>query len=155
MRGRLLIVVLAIVFSVGIADAQDRGVGAGVIVGDPTGISLKIWTSGTNAAQFAVAWQTRDRFLGTRVSFSGDYLWHSFNVIRSEQRFPIYYGVGGVIAAGGGPAGAFGVRGVVGIDWLSRQAPVDVFFQVVPVMVLTPSTDLELGAGLGIRYFFE
>lgn len=133
---------------------QDKGLGLGVIVGDPTGLSMKLWTSQQNALQFALAWQTRDPFLGTRVSFSGDYVWHSFDAIHSTQRFPVFYGVGGVLASGGGAESALGIRGVLGIAWMSREAPIDIFIQVVPVLVLTPSTDLELGAGLGIRFFF-
>ncbi|HEY6951176.1 MAG TPA: hypothetical protein VI758_02145 [Bacteroidota bacterium] len=135
--------------------AQDRGFGIGVIIGDPTGISAKLWTSQSNAAQFALAWRSADPFLGTRVSFSGDYLWHSFDVIRATERFPVYYGVGGVIASGGRYDAALGFRGVFGIDWLSMHAPIDVFLQVVPVLVLAPSTDFEIGAGIGIRFFFR
>jgi hypothetical protein len=136
------------------AHSQDKGLGVGVIVGDPTGIDVKVWTTTSNALHFAVAWRPRDPFLGTRVSFSGDYLRHSFDAIRSTERFPVYYGIGGVIASGGGADAVLGVRGVIGIDWLSRRAPVDIFLQVVPVLVLTPSTDLELGAGIGFRFFF-
>lgn len=89
------------------------------------------------------------------MSLSGDYLWHSFDVIHSNERFPIYYGVGGVIASGGPNEAALGIRGVFGLDWLSRHAPIDVFLQVVPVLVLAPSTDFEFGAGIGVRFFFS
>ena len=153
---RVFFVALGVAFfSTVAAHAQDKGIGIGVIVGDPTGISTKIWTTQSTALQFAVAWRSRDAFLGTRVSFSGDYVWHSFNAIHSNERFPVFYGVGGVIASGGGFVSALGVRGVLGIDWLSREVPVDIFLQVVPVLVLSPSTDLQVGAGLGIRYFFN
>ncbi len=134
--------------------SQDRGLGIGVIVGDPTGLSAKIWTTQQNALQFALAWRTQDPFLGTRVSFSGDYLWHSFDAIRSNQRFPVFYGAGLELASGGALESALGIRGVLGIAWLSREAPVDVFIQVVPVLVMTPSTDVEIGAGVGVRFFF-
>ncbi len=133
--------------------SQDRGLGIGVIVGDPTGLSAKVWTTQQNALQFALAWRTQDPFLGTRVSFSGDYLWHSFNAIRSSERFPVFYGAGLELASGGGGTSALGLRGVVGIAWLSRSAPIDVFIQVVPVLVLNPSTDIEIGAGIGIRFY--
>jgi hypothetical protein len=155
MRREMLLTICSVALMTSLTRSQDRGLGIGVIVGDPTGISTKIWTTSTNALQFALAWQARDPFLGTRVSFSGDYLWHSFDAIHSTQRFPVFYGVGGVLASGGGADPALGVRGVVGIDWLSRQSPIDVFVQVVPILVLAPSTDLELGAGVGIRYFFD
>ncbi len=155
MKNRWVVLIAGIALSIGTTRSQDRGVGIGVIVGDPTGISAKIWTAQSTALQFAVAWRTRDPFLGTRVGFSGDYVWHSFDAIRSNERFPVFYGVGGAIASGGAFESALGVRGVVGIDWISRRAPIDVFFQVTPVLVLSPSTDMEIGAGVGMRYFFD
>jgi hypothetical protein len=135
--------------------AQDRGVGVGVIVGDPTGISAKIWTTSTNALQFALARQTRDQFPGTRVSFCGDYLWHSFDALHTIHRFPVFYGIGGIIASGGGTDPALGVRGVVGIDWLSRQSPLHVFLHIVPVLALAPPTEIGLEARIGGRFFFS
>ncbi len=155
MKRNIIIILILVAALRSQSRAQDKGIGVGVIVGDPTGISTKIWTTPTNALQFAVAWENQDPFLGTRVSFSGDYLWHNFSAIQSTHRFPVFYGVGGVIASGGRYQAALGVRGVLGIDWLSRQAPIDVFLQVVPVLVLSPSTDVVVGAGLGMRFFFD
>lgn len=155
MEKKFLLVLTAACFLVPPLQAQERGVGVGVVVGDPTGISVKLWTGPSNAVQFALAWKSRDQFLGTRVSFSGDYLWHSFHLIKSEQWFPVYYGVGGVLASGGGVESALGIRGVVGLAWFPRRTPLDVFLQVAPILTLTPSTDIELEAGVGIRYFFE
>ena len=155
MKNRWVVLLAGIALLSDTTRSQDRGVGVGVIVGDPTGLSAKIWTAQSTALQFAVAWRTRDPFLGTRVSISGDYVWHSFDAIRSNERFPIYYGVGGTIASGGAFESALGVRGVIGIDWLSRRVPIDIFFQVTPVLVLSPSTDGEVSAGLGVRYFFD
>jgi len=136
------------------ARAQDKGLGAGVIIGDPTGVGIKVWTSSSNAVQFAVAWQSRDQFLGTRVRFGGEYLWHSFDAIRSNERFPVFYGIGGELLSGRSVDPTVGIQGVLGIDWLSRETPFDIFLQVSPVLLLTPSTNIELGAGIGMRYFF-
>jgi hypothetical protein len=35
--------------------AQDHGFGMGIILGEPTGISAKLWTSRDNAFDFAAA----------------------------------------------------------------------------------------------------
>ena len=155
MKSRWKILFMGTAFFFTTARSQDRGIGIGVIVGEPTGISAKIWGTQSTAFQFAIAWRTRDPFLGTRVGFSGDYVWHSFDAIHANERFPVFYGVGGAIASGGAFESVLGVRGVVGIDWLSRRAPIDVFFQVTPVLVLSPSTGVEIGAGLGMRFFFD
>ena len=143
--------------------AQDHGFGIGFVIGEPTGLSAKLWTSKKNAFDFGLGWAVGpDRVsdfhgvhYGSRVHFHMDYLWHSFNAIRSEQRFPLYYGIGGRFNSGGGYDSSFGVRGVFGIAWLPRDAPLDVFLEVVPVLQLTQSTGFGMDAGLGMRFYFE
>ena len=52
---RKTIAVLVIVLSASIAFAQGTGVGLGVIVGEPTGVSAKFWTGGNTAFDVAAA----------------------------------------------------------------------------------------------------
>ncbi|MBU2444670.1 MAG: hypothetical protein KJ666_03730 [Bacteroidetes bacterium] len=143
--------------------AQDHGFGMGLILGEPTGLSAKLWTSKANAFDFGLGLSVGgDRFYykgyydrGRRVHFHMDYLWHSFNAISSTERFPLYYGIGGRFNSGGGYEGSFGIRGVIGIAWFPRSTPIDVFVELVPVFQLTPGTGLGIDAGLGIRFFFQ
>src|SRR5512141_1247508 len=101
--------------------AQDHGFGLGVILGEPTGVSAKLWTSPVNAFDFGLGWSfggdrigkhEQDYSGGTRVHFHMDYLWHAFDVIHSSERFPLYYGVGGRFNTGGGYDGSLAIRGV-------------------------------------------
>ena len=143
--------------------AQDRGFGMGLILGEPTGLSAKLWTSRENAFDFGLGWSIGgDRISykgnydgGSRVHFHMDYLWHSFNAISSTERFPMYYGFGGQFNTGAGYDASLGIRGVIGIAWLPRSTPIDVFIELVPVLQLTSSVGLGIDAGLGVRYFFE
>lgn len=144
--------------------AQDHGFGLGFVLGEPTGLSAKLWTSRVNAFDFGLGVSVGgDRISNHdyyyngegRVHFHMDYLWHSFNAINSTERFPLYYGIGGRYNSGGGYDGSFGVRGVVGIAWLPRSTPLDIFIELVPVFQLTPFTGFGIDAGLGIRYFFN
>ena len=142
--------------------AQDHGFGMGIILGEPTGLSAKLWTSRDNALDFALGLGLggdRIKYKGNydntgRVHFHMDYLWHAFNAISSTERFPLYYGIGGRFNTGGGYDGSLGVRGVFGIAWFPHSTPIDVFFELVPVFQVTPLTGLGFDAGLGIRYFF-
>jgi len=34
------------------------------------------------------------------------------------------------------------------------EAPLDIFFELVPLIGLVPATDFEVNGGIGIRYFF-
>ncbi len=143
--------------------AQDHGFGIGIIVGEPTGLSAKLWTSKENAFDFGLGVSVGgDRIShkyyhdnGNRVHFHMDYLWHSFNAIKSTERFPLYYGIGARFNSGGGYDGSFGIRGVFGIAWFPHSTPIDVFVELVPVLQLTQSTGLGIDAGLGIRFFFN
>jgi hypothetical protein len=145
------------------AIAQERKFGLGVILGEPTGISAKLWTSPVNAFDFGLGWSIGGDRIGnykgsydggTRIHFHMDYLWHSFDAIHSAERFPLYYGLGGRINSGAGYDASVAVRGVFGIAWLPRNTPIDVFLELVPSLQLTSSTGFGLDAGLGARYFF-
>ncbi len=143
--------------------AQDHGFGLGIVLGEPTGLSAKLWTSKINAFDFGLGvglGGDRIKYQGNydnsgRVHFHMDYLWHSFDAISSTERFPLYYGFGGRFNTGGGYDGSFGIRGVIGIAWLPRSTPIDVFVELVPVFQVTPLTGLGVDAGLGIRYYFQ
>jgi hypothetical protein len=121
--------------------AQDHGFGMGLILGEPTGLSAKLWTSKENAFDFGLGVSVggdRIKYKGnynrtSRIHFHMDYLWHAFNAINSTERFPLYYGIGGRFNTGGNYEGSFGVRGVFGIAWFPRSTPIDVFLEFLPL----------------------
>ncbi|MCL4509592.1 MAG: hypothetical protein M1470_00750 [Bacteroidetes bacterium] len=161
----LLLLFFALVFS-NKSFAQNSGIGAGIIVGGPTGLSAKFWTSNLNAVDLGIGWSTGGE-LGREYNgwfyyhpenylhLHADYLWQNFNAIKSTERLPIYYGLGFHLDSGSGFNTAFGVRGVFGIDWMPHATPLDVFLEFAPVLYLTPSTEMGLDAGFGARYFFH
>ncbi len=157
------VISFCVLFAVQGSVAQDRAFGLGVIIGEPTGISAKLWTSSANAFDFGLGWSFGGDRIGKykgyynggrRVHFHMDYLWHSFEAIRSSERFPLYYGIGGRINSGAGYDGSLAIRGVFGIAWLPHNTPIDVFLELVPSLQLTSTTGFGLDAGIGARYFF-
>ena len=137
------------------SSAQNRDFGFGLIIGEPTGLSAKLWTSNSNAFDFALGWSAMGNrnYPDNRVHLHADYLWHAWNAIHSTDRFPLYYGIGGRFI-GGGNEGSFAVRGVFGIAWMPQPTPIDVFLEVAPSFQLTPSSGFALDAAIGIRYYF-
>jgi len=131
--------------------AQDHGFGLGIILGEPTGLSAKLWTSSDNAFDFAAAWS----FKGDgNLLLQADYVWHFFNLIPVPSgKLPLYIGIGGRVILADDPL--FGIRIPIGIDYLFADAPIDVFLEIVPILDLSPSTDFGVGGGLGIRYWFN
>ncbi len=140
--------------------AQDHGFGMGLILGEPTGISAKLWTSNDNAFDFAVAWSFNNYHHDNHhnnngdILFQADYVWHFFNAISvSSGKLPIYVGIGGRVVFADDPS--FGIRIPIGINYLFADAPIDVFLELVPILDLSPETDFGVGGGLGIRYWFN
>src|SRR3989304_8372858 len=86
--------------------AQDHGFGMGLILGEPTGLSAKLWTSGDNAFDFAAAWS----FKGDgSLLLQADYVWHFFNLMPvSPGKLPLYIGIGGRVVLADDPS--FGIR---------------------------------------------
>jgi hypothetical protein len=159
----LAVIALCLFLAVQVSVAQEHNFGLGVIIGEPTGISAKLWTSSVNAFDFGLGWSVGGDRIGkydghynggSRVHFHMDYLWHSFEAIHSTERFPLYYGFGGRINTGAGYSSSAAVRGVIGIAWMPRETPIDIFLEVVPSLQLTSSTGFAIDAGLGARYFF-
>jgi len=155
------VIALSLFFIVQQSFAQDhRNFGLGVMVGEPSGLSAKLWTSADNAFDFGLGWSLRgDRVdngvnEGSRTHFHMDYLWHSFNTISSTERFPLYYGIGGRINSGGGFESTLAIRGVFGVAWMPRKAPVDVFFELVPSFQVSSSSGLAVDGAFGARYYF-
>ena len=149
--------------SFSITKAQSRKFGLGVIIGEPTGLSAKLWTSNNNALAFGLGWSVQGyRFNGfdsdydrvTRSHIHVDYLWHSFDAISYSGEFPLFYGIGGRIVTGPEYSGTFGVRGIIGIAWLPRSTPLDIFIEVVPTLLLVNSTGFGIEAGIGARFYF-
>ena len=161
---KIAVLVLCVFFSVQMSNAQQRTFGLGLIIGEPTGISAKLWTSSINAFDFGLGWSMGGDWIGnnyygyhnrgSRIHFHMDYLWHSYDAIRSSERFPLYYGIGGRINSGADYNSSLAVRGVFGIAWLPHNTPIDVFLELVPSLQLTSTTGFGIDAGFGARYFF-
>jgi len=130
--------------------AQGEGFGAGVMLGEPAGISLKNWLSRKTAFDIGLAWSFEEE---DDFHLHADYLWHDFSVFKVRTgRLPLYYGVGGRIKFSDDTR--LGVRGVIGLVYLFKSAPFDIFLEVAPILDIAPATDLSFNLALGFRYFF-
>lgn len=144
------LILVFLMASMTFVQAQEKGFGIGIVVGEPTGVSGKLWLGGQNALDMAAAWS----FKGDgNLLLQADYVWHTFNLISvSSGKLPLYYGIGGRVILSDDPL--LGVRVPVGLDYMFSGAPVDIFLEIVPILDLIPSTDFDIGGGLGVRYWF-
>ncbi len=129
--------------------AQDQGFGAGVIIGEPTGISLKTWVSANDALDAGVAWSISHGWFHVHA----DYMRHAFALIPVEKgQLPLYFGGG--VKVGFGTDIFLGLRVPVGLDYMFESVPLDVFLEVVPGLGILPDTKFDTGGGIGVRYWF-
>ncbi len=122
--------------------------GVGLILGAPTGISIKYWVDSTHA--FDAALRFGD------IAVHADYLWHRWDQLPKPRRgrLATYWGLGGRVKEDGKDT-HFGARAVGGLAYDLPQHSVDLFLEVVPVLELLPDTRLDIDAALGVRYYFN
>lgn len=142
--------------------ADQGDIGVGLIVGEPTGLSMKIWTSNEHAVDLAAAWSFSDN---DSFQFHGDYLVHRFNIFENQNmkgKLPIYYGIGARLKlededdnGRNNDDNLFGIRVPIGISYIFAQEPIDLFAEIVPVMDIAPDTDFDINVAIGGRFYFK
>jgi len=128
--------------------------GAGIIVGEPTGASLKYWLNDTMAVDGAFGWSFHD---DSDFYLHSDVLWHNFDLIPvSQGRLPVYFGVGGLVRfRDNNEDNQVGIRVPVGLSYMpDDNLPVDIFAEIGPAIDIAPDVQGEVTGGVGIRYWF-
>ncbi|MCX8051884.1 MAG: hypothetical protein N3B17_08345 [Chlorobi bacterium] len=140
--------------------AQRGSTGFGIVLGDPTGLTLKHWV----ARDQAIAASLGGSYFGSpRIGV--DYLWH-FNAFRSS--IVMLYGDAGVAIGFGkgvrwwGDRGykyydrdetRIGVRGMFGVNVLPRGVPLEIFLELGPLVTIAPGFGSSVDVALGMRFY--
>jgi hypothetical protein len=154
MRGFLLVLTL-FVLTVAVGCAQGN-VGLGVILGEPTGLSLKIWPEHSAAFDLAAGWSLDgDEWF----YLHGDFLIHNYRLEKEieeeiEGDLPFYYGIGARALLREDHDSRIGIRIPLGLDYRFADRKFDVFVEIAPILDLLPETEFSLSGGIGVRYFF-
>ncbi len=158
-----LVAVFCVISMFSAAVAQDDAAGAstssfehgnfglGVIFGEPTGLSCKMWTTKNTGFDLGLAWSFSDN---GHFHIHGDYLFHNLGIFGvSKGSLPVYIGIGGRIRFDDDDT-RVGVRFPIGLEYFFDEWPLAVFGEVVPILDLAPSTTGDINGGLGIRFYF-
>lgn len=149
-KAMCLAILLLVCLSAGLLQAQEKKLGLGIILGEPTGVIAKYWTGSRTAFDVAGSW-----------SFSGedsfhlhaDYLFHNFNLFKVEKgKLPFYYGIGARLSLQ--DETRFGIKFPLGLSYIFEDTPLDIFFEIGPVMDLIPDTEIHVLGFIGFRYYF-
>jgi hypothetical protein len=131
---------------------EDKVLGLGFMVGEPTGANLKYWLSEVSALDAAVGVSLDE---DANFACHADYLYHFHDVIPLEEdRVSIYLGGGPRFKARDNRDDFFGVRTIVGVAYVFREVPMDLFLEAGPVFDVSPDFELRFTAGVGARYWF-
>jgi hypothetical protein len=176
MKKTILTTVVAALLVAGVArsaNATDVGYGRkfgiGFELGDPTGLTAKLWVGQTNALDFGLGvWgygfndpcfnnQNCRGFGYGGGSFNVDYLWQS-NIVRAAAQLDWHVGVGGrgfwLNNCGGNCVGV-GARAPLGLDLMFNNPNfLEVFFEIAPAFYIVPGFGFAIEGGLGVRFYF-
>jgi hypothetical protein len=134
--------------------AGDQGVG--VMLGNPTGLSYKIFLDDQIGIDAAFGVDQGD--LDTHVTL----LIHDWNLMRRSPNFaditrngdlPVYFGIGPRLLFADDDT-EVGLRLPLGASYFPHGTPWETFIELAPVIRLAPSTGLDLDFSLGVRYYF-
>ncbi|HEX2686031.1 MAG TPA: hypothetical protein VHN14_05410 [Kofleriaceae bacterium] len=139
---------------------SDKGtLGVGIILGEPTGITAKLYLKDDQAVQAAIG----SAFIGGGLQLHGDYVFHPY-ILQSRPSFvlPVYVGPGlrliDYTNGRDGSSFAIGARAVGGLLFDFKEVPLDAFIEVAGVLEYEfkdgAGFGLRLNAGAGVRYYF-
>ena len=180
MRRTLITTFLAAVLLAGAAHVAqatevgyNRKFGLGFMVGDPTGLSAKLWIAPTNSLDFGLGFWGygfndrcwTDNTGHTHCGYGGysngtvnaDYLWQS-NIIRGTAQLDWHIGAGARMLWFGGCNGdcfALAARMPIGLDLMfTNPSFLEVFFELAPAFYIVPGFGFDIEGCLGVRFYF-
>jgi hypothetical protein len=124
----------------------NKTFGLGLELGEPTGLTGKYFLSPSGALDFGVGWIYQHYYYGDGLNLYADYLWHPTSLVSAEAfELPFYVGVGlrfwsfDYCDRNPNPdicyrGSSLGVRIPLGIAFDFNNVPLDIFFQLVPVI---------------------
>ena len=157
MKKLLSIAVLCFVLSVSAhqAHAQNEGLGLGAMLNGPTGFSYKTWVTDDLALAGGLTFNVGDV---SSFYLHTDFLVHGNgdgNLNLESGLMRLYYGAGARIAYNDLSNDTdFGIRLPLGSSYQFEDAPADVFFELVPTIMVT-DFNFGLDGALGFRYYLN
>ena len=135
-----------------VAQRTTGAVGVGGQLGEPTGLTLKVYNENAPSYEILAAWDLDDFFfLNGHALFE-----HRIDASTLDPALEWYVGPGAFIGVVDNPSEdevGLGISGALGLHLVFSQQ-VELYVQVTPRIGVIPETEGEIGGGLGVRYYF-
>lgn len=150
--GLLLAALFTLSFQYALHAQRPGGVGIGVQLGDPSGLSLNLPTGGRASVDLLAAWDLDDFFF-----LNGHALF--MQPLNSAPNFGVFYGPGAFIGVRDRDRGRWdfddqvyaGASGTIGLNYFIDQF--EIYLRATLRLQLIDRTDGSAGGGLGLRYY--
>ncbi|SMO43379.1 hypothetical protein [Gracilimonas mengyeensis] len=130
------------------APGHGKNFGVGVMLGEPSGVTVKNWFSERSAFDIGAAWSLTGR--NEAIHMHADYLMHSW--FPENDGVAFYYGIGGRVIFADNPTA--GARIPLGLTYVFTNVPLDIFVEAVPILDLAPDVKFAGNGAVGLRYYF-
>jgi hypothetical protein len=152
----------------------NKTFGLGLELGEPTGLTGKLFVSSNAALDFGIGYAYQNYYYDDGLHIYADFLFHP-TVLAHADAFELPFYIGGGIRYWDfdfcDPQGictyrgsAVGIRVPIGIDFDFNRAPIDIFLQIVPVIDFLHGdyydryrdrTHLAVDPSVGFRFWFK
>jgi hypothetical protein len=134
------------------ANAQDHTFGLGGSIGDPYGLSAKLWLSENSAIAAGLGFGIADET--GFFQLQADFLLHKpIDLDWDAGTLQFYYG-GGLGIYSGSVWDTIYIRIPLGLTMVFKDAPMDIFLETVPYMEVDPDFYFSFTGAAGFRYYF-
>lgn len=137
------------------ADAQraSGAIGIGGQVGDPSGVTIKVYNPGSLSYDFLAAWDLDDFFF---LNVHGQY--ERPLELENVSGVEYFFGPGGFVGIRDREEPVedefvLGISGRIGVN-VPLEDRFEFYAQLTPRIHLVPDTEGDLGGGIGVRYYF-
>jgi len=147
MKKRFLVIFIMILLEISLFAVKKNDYGAGIMVGEPTGITLKY----KNFPILGFAWSF-DNYLHIHADYWIDQM-------TLTKKVDLFYG-GGIKykyrddEKKKDNGSSIGIRLPVGVQFFPKKR-IEIFFELAPGIMIIPDTEISFNIGLGCRYYFS
>lgn len=146
--GILIFILTYLISSDALAQAERPSFGVGIIIGEPTGVSVKKYLSTRGAFDIGAAWsltnQNEALHLHSNLLFQDG--------ITKNPNLYFYHGVGARVLFANNAK--IGIRAPLGLAYIFPNIPFDFFVEVAPILDVFRDIALAGNGGFGFRYYF-